>query len=403
MPVRQPSPSALAVLFFLLSLPPGLCLAQDVPVIINDGPPEQGTVPLQLQELWRAGGEEGELIFGQVPDIMGDAQGRTYVLDHQLCQVAVFAPDGEFLRYLSREGEGPGELSQPMGLAMLEDDLLGVGIGFPGKVVTMRLDGTPVGTLYPIGEPSEGNIGVMMSLQAADGHLFAGGARLVFTSPTESSSLRFLSGAPIGRAEFTRVLEKTNPLDPTAQEYDEAADYYPDRSWALGLDGRLYVPMDREAYTISVFAGDGTLLRRFGRDQAPRRRNQDDKDNVRPIINVNNAQPDRDWKICDTDPGISRVAYNFEEDTVWVLTPHGTSDQPEGVLETWDVFSPEGRYLRQVPIPLGHEMNEGTCFLVGGGRLVVLRGTTAGPGDGDQDLEEEKDPEPLEVICYQVR
>ena len=386
---------------FLAGLP---ALAQDVPVAMHDGPPEQGTVPLELEELWRAGGMDDEdIIFGQTPDIICDKAGHTFVLDHQLCQVAVFSAEGELLRTIGREGDGPGELRQPMGLAMLGDDLLGIGIGFPGKVVTMRLDGTPVGTLYPIGVPSEGNIGVMMSLQAADGWLCAGGARLMFTSPEDASSLRFLSAAPLGQEDFTRLLEKTNPLDPLAHLYDEAADYYWDLSWALGPEGTLYVPRDRDRYEISVFGSDGTLQRVFGRQTPSRKRSQEEKDRVRPIINVNNAQQDRDWQICDTDPAISRIAYNFDDDTVWVLTPGGSSEQPEGILETWDVFSPDGRYLRRVPIPLGHEMNEGTSFLVGGGRLIVLRGSTSAPGESDEELEAEEEPEPLEVICYRIK
>ena len=75
-------------------------------------------------------------------------------------------------------------------------------------------------------------------------------------------------------------------------------------------------------------------------------------------------------------------------------------EQPEGILETWDVFAPDGEYLRQVPIPLGHEMNEGTCYLGGDGRMVVVRGTesafSAEEDDGETEIE------PLEVICYEI-
>ena len=50
---------------------------------------------------------------------------------------------------------------------------------------------------------------------------------------------------------------------------------------------------------------------------------------------------------------------------------------------------------------LGDEMNEGTCFLVGKGRMVVIRGTgsafNAGEDDGETEIE------PLEVICYAMQ
>ena len=52
-----------------------------------------------------------------------------------------------------------------------------------------------------------------------------------------------------------------------------------------------------------------------------------------------------------------------------------SDDQPDGILETWDVFSPEGEYLREVPVAVDEAMQDGSCFLVGGGRLVVMRGS----------------------------
>ncbi len=75
------------------------------------------------------------------------------------------------------------------------------------------------------------------------------------------------------------------------------------------------------------------------------------------------------------------------------------------ILETWDVFSTNGEYLKQVPIPLGDEMNDGTSYLVGGGRLVVVKGTNSvfnADADADEDSEE-PEVEPLEIICYEIR
>ena len=46
-------------------------------------------------------------------------------------------------------------------------------------------------------------------------------------------------------------------------------------------------------------------------------------------------------------------------------------------------------------------MEEGTCFLVGHGRMVVVRGTgsafDAREDDGEGEIE------PLEVLCYEIR
>ena len=398
---------SLPVAIAVLLLCPLMGLAGDhaVPRLIDDDGPSRGVQPLALNELWRVGGEDGDVIFGRIVDVQRHRNGNIYVLDNQICHVVVISAAGEHLGDISREGDGPGELRQPMGLVFLADDVLGVGMGFPGKLVSLKLDGTPITSYFPVGEPAEGNIGVMMNIQHVDGVLVASGARIVFEGPDDSYAARFLSVADAGFTGFHRVLEKNTPLDPTGRDFVEADDYYIDRSWALGPGGRIYAPMDRDAYEVSVFDRTGKLLRVFGRRDQPRRRTQADKDEISPIINVGSDPRNREWDIAGHDERISRILFNHDDETAWVLTPHGSNDQPDGILATWDVFGAEGEYLEQVPIPLGHEMNDGTCYLVGGGRLVVVRGTgsASSPDDGSADDEVDSEVEPLEVICYEMR
>lgn len=92
-----------------------------------------------------------------------------------------------------------------------------------------------------------------------------------------------------------------------------------------------------------------------------------------------------------------------DDRTVWVLTPHGANDQPDGVLETWDVFSPDGVYLRQVLVPNLDDIQDGSCFLVGDGRMMVIRGTGSTFNDDAEDEDVAEEVEPLEVICYGMR
>ncbi len=137
-------------------------------------------------------------------------------------------------------------------LLILPDGLLGIGMGFPGKMVTLRLDGTPVDTRYPIGEPAEGKIGVMISIQGSDGVLVASGGRIAFVADGQSHALRFLAVTDYQADDITRILEKITPIDPTGQRFVEADDYYVDQSWTLGPQGNIYAPMRRESHEISV-------------------------------------------------------------------------------------------------------------------------------------------------------
>jgi hypothetical protein len=230
--------------------------------------------------------------------------------------------------------------------------------------------------------------------------LGASGGSIAFVTNGDSYTNRFLSVGDASLGEFHRILETTTPFDPTGYVFVESDRYYIDRSWALGSGGRIYAPMKRDAYEISEFDTNGKLVRVFGRKYKPRKRTTAEKSRVTPTIDPGIPE-NTDWTIADHDPCIIRIMVHPDDDTIWVLTPHGHEDQPEGILETWDVFAPDGEYLKQVPVPLGHEIHEGTCFLMGNDRMVVVRGTDTSFYAWQDDGEAEA--EPLEVICYEMQ
>jgi hypothetical protein len=69
-------------------------------------------------------GGDSVTVFGDVWDVTLDRASRIYVLDRQSKDVRVFAPTGEYVRTLGREGRGPGEFSNPIGLAWDRNDRL---------------------------------------------------------------------------------------------------------------------------------------------------------------------------------------------------------------------------------------------------------------------------------------
>jgi len=102
---------------------------------------------------------------------------------------------------------------------------------------------------------------------------------------------------------------------------------------------------------------------------------------------------------------------------MWVLTSEGTRDLPENTIGTFDVFTADGRFERQVTIEVEYDRAD-DLFVVrgdylyvlkeaqnaparssfsGGGRMVMA--STGGIG-GDEDDDEES--EPYEVICYKL-
>ena len=162
-------------------------------------------------------------------------------------------------------------------------------------------------------------------------------------------------------------------------------------------DGTIYAAAARDAYAISVYAPDGLPVRTIERDYAPRRRTGAEMAlpgaHLRLVIGGEEVEIRRE--IEEHDPCVTRLAA-MAEGTLWVLTPHGTHENPPGVLETWDVFDRQGEYRRQVAIASDTEFSCGRTFFLRDDRLIVVLGWIA------QDMVPEDEVEPLEVICYAI-
>ncbi len=70
-------------------------------------------------------GEQWEM-FGRIASVAFDADGYLFILDSRAGHIVVIDPAGEFVRTISSEGEGPGELRRPSSLIMFRDGRVGV-------------------------------------------------------------------------------------------------------------------------------------------------------------------------------------------------------------------------------------------------------------------------------------
>ena len=62
-----------------------------------------------------------EYLLGDVTSLAVGPDGTIYLVDGQVNELRAYDADGTYLRTLAREGQGPGELSQPTALAVLSD------------------------------------------------------------------------------------------------------------------------------------------------------------------------------------------------------------------------------------------------------------------------------------------
>jgi len=64
--------------------------------------------------------------FAAIADVRIDERGRVLVLDEVEACIKVFDSEGNYIQQVSRRGEGPGELDDPVGLFVMPDGRVGV-------------------------------------------------------------------------------------------------------------------------------------------------------------------------------------------------------------------------------------------------------------------------------------
>ena len=81
-----------------------------------------------VEEVYSVGVLDGAMweMFGSVRAVAFDGDGTLLILDNDAGHVVVIDPAGEFVRTISNKGEGPGELNQPIGMAVFADRRIGV-------------------------------------------------------------------------------------------------------------------------------------------------------------------------------------------------------------------------------------------------------------------------------------
>lgn len=84
---------------------------------------------------------EGPALFSQVAGVAVDAEGRIHVLDRQAKELRTFGPEGAHIRTVGREGAGPGEFRDPIGLTLSPDDQLWVVDARNARYAVFGLDG----------------------------------------------------------------------------------------------------------------------------------------------------------------------------------------------------------------------------------------------------------------------
>ncbi len=375
----------------------------------NDATPGAGKRNLEFEELWRVGGDDDELLLGAIGRVLMDDAGNIYMLDRQLCEVQVFSSTGDYLRTLSRQGDGPGETRRPRDILLLPGGTLGIVQMFPGQIVTVGLDGVPAGNVTPGGDdPASGGFAGLFNALSRNQMLIACGERMSPSGDGRMSRTRYLARIDTDGSELTSYMTISTERDMANFIWDEEEDYFVHRGGLdLGPDGRLYAATERHGYAIQVFNPDGTVDRVIERDFTPRRRTAEEKEVANNSMRMRMRGREIEKKISDYAPYIPYLRVDAESN-LWVRHHRSGYDEPAGVFQTFDVFDPEGRFTRQVAALCPGEPTEDGLFLLSDERAIVVQGQVGSmlsligaAGNREDDATEESSQ--LEVICYRIK
>jgi len=372
--------------------------------LTNPAKPSDGATTLSPSLEWRAGGdEEDDILFGVLRDIAIDDKGNIYLLDVQLNQLHVFDRDGNFVRAIGREGEGPGEFRRPSGAFITPEGKIAVVQSMPGKVVLLNTDGTPAGDL---GGAASADGGMRMYWAAGR----AGNNVVLGTNDFSrgDNGLKFHNKLRLMDTKGTEkalLYEKSGTRDMANMGMDEKQSFR--MPWTSGRDGRVYLADDFDAYRVNVYSPAGALERVIEREYTPRKRSAKEMEENKPraMMRTDRGTQQINVTASPTDPAVLRM-FARDDGTLWVLSGHGGFSNPKGTFVTFDVFDAKGHFTQQVAIKAEGDFARDGIQVVGD-HLFVLREFRAAQvammgGDEKADKKEEVEAEPMSVACYRL-
>jgi hypothetical protein len=364
-----------------LSLLASVALAHAAPVpVATNAPDRDEAAVVELEELWRRGGEDDlDVLFGVPRQVVRDRDGRVLVLDDQLCQVHTFSADGEFLGSLGREGEGPGEFRRPTGVVTLPDGRLAVAKLLSAELERLEPDGTPAGRLVLGGDGPRDGVTVLYGVTLRGGTLLAAQTRSALDQSTgQMDRVQTLDAFTTSGERRARICEARIALDFTGTRPVVESELL--RSFlmvsAVGPDGRIYVPHTRDEYAIDVFTPDGRRVMTIERPdyRAPERTDRERR-RMEALADtwVRNSGIEFPFDYAEHEMCIRGL---FLDDRGHLFVRHAAShrDLPAGVFLRLDEYAPDGAWLGEVEVRGVGDPWLDTMFWLGDGRVAIMRG-----------------------------
>jgi hypothetical protein len=221
----------------------------------TEAEPSNNTVVLTIADSIGVELGDSNYVFGSLMSLESGPDGLIYALDRARGCVMVYDATGSFVRQIGSQGNGPGEMMNPLAMAVLGDGRVRVCAAYNGGMYDYLPDGTWQGL------SAEFTNNPPMQMEGADSSAYV--ALKLDVLPDESGGIMVTVkvGRYEGGTEPTVVyLEDTFPFDPQNLTQLMKASYF-GYAYTADREGRVAIAeRSSTTYSVEVYSADGTGL-----------------------------------------------------------------------------------------------------------------------------------------------
>lgn len=307
----------------------------DVTVVVNPkeaNPPKGTLTKLVLSEDYLIGDSlDEEEMIAEVSFIAVDDADNLFVLDYKSHNIKVFDSDGNYVRTIGKQGQGPGELNTPGGLQILPDGTLLVEDTLNRRLSYFKPDGTFIKNVSIADRTS------LITLVVSESGSYLGRELIIEDNKLFWEVRKFDKDL---KPQFTiDRIEFPNPVTDNINVFEQVFFFTFDR------DGNILYGNPKE-YTIKVFSPDGKLIRKIEKNYDPRKLTEEEKEEILeriPTVGINI----KDRLIFPKNYPAYEMFTIDEEGRLIVRTNNRGKKKDENIV---DVFDPEGRLITRFPM-----------------------------------------------------
>jgi hypothetical protein len=314
-------------------------IVDGIETIANPAYPRDGIFKYDLVEEYSIGEDtgSGEALLNRPIHLQIDTQDYLYVMDWGDTDIKVFNRAGEHTRTIGKKGQGPGEFNIPADLRIGEDGRIYLLDSRQNRISILNLDGSYIsgftlgGSSYEFDIDADFRIYIaqydLPEVKAFDTYQIIERNKTIYRVD-ENGENRFEFGSFPQASQRRRVVKTKTGLSSRSSQSREAYTTV----WFTGPNHRLYMGYNRD-YKIKVFDMEYNLLYTFGREFFALKH---------PLYTPESAHP-------EFYPAFYDRQYFFDDDdNLWLRQYTAEEDVELGI---YDVFSPDGIYVKQVHLP----------------------------------------------------